>query len=242
VYLLQTAGGDVPRAYRGCGVSSPITGRLLPWSRVGKRAAVPVSPQAVSVSVETKQSKSDEQLLRSLCSEDERALTELFDRFGRLVFGIALRIVRDRGEAEEIVQDVFLQLLSSAQRFDSGKSSGKSWITRIAVHKSIDRRAFLSRRRFYDGTDLEFYEDALRGQGDLESDVLQRSLIGELKKALDELPPKQRVTIEWAFFEGCTLQEISTRLGDTYINVRHYFYRGLEKLRRSPFVTRLKGE
>jgi RNA polymerase sigma-70 factor (ECF subfamily) len=187
-------------------------------------------------------SLSDETLLERLRSNDEVALATLFDRHARLVFGIAYRVLRDCGEAEELVQDLFLHLVASAERFDRDKGAARTWISHLAVHKSIDRRGFLARRGFYDGTDLEIVKDLLRGEEDIEAAVIRTSLGSQLRLALDELPTKQRVTLEWFFFDGCSLREISEKLGDSHFNVRHHFYRGLKKLRKNPIVARLKGE
>jgi RNA polymerase sigma-70 factor (ECF subfamily) len=177
-----------------------------------------------------------------LRSKDEAALVELFDRHARLVFGIAFRILEDRGEAEELVQELFLHLMARADRFDPMKGPGRAWISHLAVHKAIDRRGFLKRRRFYDGTDLQTVEDSLQGGDDIEAALLRDSLGGQLRRALEELPARQRITLEWFFFEGCTLGEIGERLAESHFNVRHHFYRGLEKLRRSPIIVRLKGD
>ncbi len=184
----------------------------------------------------------DDALMMRLRSRDEAALAELFDRYARLVFGIALRVIRDQGEAEEIVQDVFLRLLQHAGKFDPAKGTLRAWISHLALQQALDRRSFLTRRRFYDGTDLEFLEDSLKGDQDLEAEVAGQLIGTELRKALDELPPKQSITLEWFFYEGCSLREISERLDETLVNARHHFYRGLETLRRSSIVVRLKRE
>lgn len=226
-------------------LSSPLTNRILFWGRTARssspapstRAAVKDSSGATSGSL-----LSDEQLLAGLgFKHDEGAVAELFDRHARLVFGIAFRVLRDRGEAEEVVQELFLRLVANADRFDPKKGSARGWISHLAVHKAIDRRGFLQRRHFYDGTDLELVQDTLGGGDDAETSLIRDSLACQLRQALAELPPKQRITLEWFFFEGVSLREISERLGESHFNVRHHFYRGLEKLRRNPLVARLKG-
>lgn len=221
-------------------MGSPLTSRILSWGRTSRDSSPQPEPRA-NVGPLAKE-LSDEQLLLQLRTRDEAAITELFDRHARLVFGIAFRVLQDRGEAEELVQELFLHLVGSAERYDPDKSPARAWISHLAVHKSIDRRSFLQRRRFYDGTDLEVVEDTLRGGEDIEGALIRDSLAGQMRQALEELAPKQRITLEWFFFEGSSLKEISERLGDTHTNVRHHFYRGLERLRRSPVIARLKGE
>ena len=221
-------------------VGSPLTSRILSWGRPSRDNSPQPEPQVTGAPLTT--NLSDEQLLLRLRTQDEAAISELFDRHARLVFGIAFRVLQDRGEAEELVQELFLHLVGSAERFDPAKSPARSWISHLAVHKSLDRRSFLQRRRFYDGTDLEVVEDTLHGDEDVEGALIRDSLAGQMRQALEELAPKQRITLEWFFFEGSSLREISERLGETHTNVRHHFYRGLERLRRSPIIVRLKGE
>src|SRR5205807_4879287 len=130
---------------------------------------------------------------------------------------------------EEIVQEIFLQLTINPHKFNVSKGTARAWISHLAVHKSLDRHTYLTRRRFYDGTDLDLAKDALKGAEDLEGLIQGQTTRAQLRKALEELAPKQRITLEWFFFEECSLREISERLGDTHNNVRHHFYRGLEK-------------
>jgi RNA polymerase sigma-70 factor, ECF subfamily len=209
-------------------VSSLVQGRALPWSAPAAKASA--SDTALS----------DEELLLQLRQRDEAALAELFDRYARLVFGIALRVIRDRGEAEDIVQEVFLHLANHCARFDPGKGTAKAWISHVALHKAIDRRAFLARRGFYDGTDVDLVKDILTGVDNLEASVAERLIAATLCGALAGLPRKQRLTLECFFFEGVSLREIAERTGETLVNVRHHFYRGLDRLRASPIVARLK--
>lgn len=223
-------------------MGSPLTSRILSWGRPSRNGASEETEPKESSRASLTKELSDEQLLLRLRTRDEAAVAELFDRHARLVFGIAFRVLQDRGEAEELVQELFLHLVGSAERFDPAKSPARSWISHLAAHKSIDRRTFLQRRRFYDGTELGVVEDTLRGADDIEGALIRDSLAGQMRLALEELAPKQRITLEWFFFEGSSLREISERLGESHINVRHHFYRGLEKLRRSPIIARLKGE
>jgi RNA polymerase sigma-70 factor, ECF subfamily len=207
--------------------NSLVQGRALPWSGPAEKTP------ADTVS-------SDEQLLLQLSSRNEAALAALFDRYARLVFGIALRVIRDRGEAEDIVQEVFLHLANHHTRFDPEKGTAKAWISHVALHKAIDRRAFLARRGFYDGTDVDLMKDVLTGVDNLENSVAERMIANSLCRAVAELPHRQRLTLEWFFFDGATLREIAERTGETLVNVRHHFYRGLDRLRASPIITRLK--
>ncbi len=174
-------------------------------------------------------SASDEDLLVRVEAGDHAAVDPLFDRYAPVIFGIGFRTLHDRGEAEDLVQDVFLHLCQKARGFDARRGSAKTWIVHIAYCRAFDRRAYLRRRRFYDGTDLTPLTNILKGDvGPIEV-VLDAD---KLHAAFDQLNDKQRATLEMFFFEGLELREIGARLGESLENTRHYYYRGLERLRR----------
>jgi len=93
---------------------------------------------------------SDEDVMERLRQGHPDALPILFDRFYRLVLKIALRILRDPGEAEDLMQDVFLEIFNKAAQFDAAKGSTKTWILQYAYHRSLSRRQYLALRNFYD--------------------------------------------------------------------------------------------
>jgi len=184
--------------------------------------------------------RTDESLMAALKSQDKDALAELFLRYSRLVFSVGVRILRDGGEAEEIVQDVYLYLYEKANLFDETKGAAKAWIVQIAHHRSLDRKAYLYRRHFYIGTDVAVLADTLAGTDDLDRDLASKLNRDRLKEAFEKLSERQRVTLELFFFEGLELKEIAERLSETPENVRHYYYRGLQKLRKDVFVQKLQ--
>jgi len=185
-------------------------------------------------------SPSDEELMSSLQTKDSKALELLFDRYSRLVFGIALRILNDHSEAEEVVQEAFLYIYQKALLFDPLKGSAKGWVVQIAFSRARDRKAHLSRRGFYSGTDIDSLDDTLLGHNDVERDIGARLDFSQLQGAFEDLTHMQRQTLEMFYFEGMELREISERLHEPFGNVRHHFYRGLERLRQSPAVKRLR--
>jgi RNA polymerase sigma-70 factor (ECF subfamily) len=126
-------------------------------------------PQSAVVpgSIETRFA-SDEILLSALKNEDREALAELFRRYSRLVFSVGLRILRDPGEADEIVQDVYLFLYERAESYDEQKGGARAWLVQAAYHRSMDRRKYLHRRNFYFGIDMEVLADTLQGKDDVE--------------------------------------------------------------------------
>ena len=112
------------------------------------QAAFHCEVQAVKHSLEVCD-QSDEALMTLLRAQDSEALDTLFSRYSRLVYSIALRILHDSGEAEEVVQDSFLYVYRKAPAFEPSKGSAKVWIVQVAYSRARDRRAHLSRRGFY---------------------------------------------------------------------------------------------
>jgi RNA polymerase sigma-70 factor, ECF subfamily len=182
---------------------------------------------------------SDEDVLARL-QADSGALQILFDRYSRLVLDVGLRVLRDRGEAEEIVQDVFFYIYRKAGLFDPSKGVVKAWIVHIAYHRALDRRAYLTRRGFYVGTNIDSLDDSLLGATDLEHEVGAKLSRAKLENAFHRLPELQRKTLELYYFEGLELREISEELDEPLGNVRHHFYRGLERLRQCASVRKLR--
>ena len=176
-----------------------------------------------------------------LQSNDSSALEILFDRYARLVLRIARGVLRDSGEAEDVVQDAFFYLYKKSTLFDESKGAVKSWILQIALHRALDRKAHLARRGFYLGTDIGSLDDTLLGETDLDREIGAKLNRVRLEKAFEQLPDIQRLTLELFYFEGLNLREISTKLNEPLGNTRHHFYRGLERLRRSAFVQKLQG-
>jgi RNA polymerase sigma-70 factor (ECF subfamily) len=113
-------------------------------------------------------------------------------------------------------------------------------VVQIAFSRARDRKAHLSRRGFYSGTDIDSLDDMLLGQNDVEREIGARLDFSQLQCAFEDLTHMQRQTLEMFYFEGMELREISERLHEPFGNVRHHFYRGLERLRKSPAVKRLR--
>ncbi|HLI31087.1 MAG TPA: sigma factor, partial [Terriglobia bacterium] len=127
----------------------------------------------------------DEDLMTRLAANDSNALELLFDRYSRLVLSIALRILRDYGEAEEVVQEVFFHLFQRPRLFDSSKGAAKAWIAKIALRRALDRKSHLDRRGFYLGTNPESLDDTLVGGTDLDREIGARLNRVQLEKAFE---------------------------------------------------------
>lgn len=157
------------------------------------------------------------------------ALAVLFDRYHRLVFHVALKILRDAGEAEDVMQAVFLEIYKAAAQFDPARGTTKVWILQYAYHRSMNKRQQLASRKFYASTEISEVQDLLVNPSDT---VLTSAEAKRLvKQSLDTLNSAQRRVLELAYFEGLSLREISEQTGESLGNVRHHYYRGLKSLR-----------
>jgi RNA polymerase sigma-70 factor (ECF subfamily) len=176
--------------------------------------------------------KTDEQLLTQVGLGTQEALGLLFRRYGRSVFNTAWRILRDQSEADDLRQDVFLYIFQKARQFDPDKGSAASWIIQIAYHRAIDRRRYLDSRHHYSSQELD--EEKLPANlGQPSTDTIDgKALLNRLR---GQLSAEQQETLELHFFEGYSLREIAEKSGQTVGNVRHHYYRALERLRCSLF-------
>lgn len=173
---------------------------------------------------------SDDGLIAELQAGHTDAFAVIFDRFHRLVLVTALRVVRDLGEAEDVTQQVFLEIYRGAGQFDSSRGSLKVWILQYAYHRSISRRNYLSLRRFYEQASLD---DVAGLETVLKMPVCppNQETARLIAEALVLLSEEQRRAIQMVFFEGFTLKDIAARTGQTFSSVRHQYYRGLDRLR-----------
>jgi RNA polymerase sigma-70 factor, ECF subfamily len=159
------------------------------------------------------------------------ALAILFDRYHRLVLSIALKIVRDPGEAEDVMQSVFLEIFRAMAQFDPAKGTTKVWILQYAYHRAINRRQHLSARSFYNQTNLEDIENRLPETTSTLGNLTQDELKHLLRQGLATLSGAQKRVIELASSNGLSMKEIAGKTGESLVNVRHHYYRGLQKLR-----------
>jgi len=149
----------------------------------------------------------DVALIRRVVARDEQAVGELYDRHNRLLFGLILRILRDRSEAEEVLQEVFLQVWNRAETYNVGLGSPVGWLVRIARNRAIDRlRANAVRLRAIDAAPAP--EDAASPEASAALGEQQRAVA----RALATLPIDQRTLIEQAYFLGLTQSELAERL------------------------------
>ena len=169
---------------------------------------------------------SDEALL-ALCSRaDESALGELYDRYGRVSYGLALRIVRDRALAEDAVQEAFLAVWRSAGAFLAEQGKPSTWILTLVHRRAVDLVRREERRR---ADPLEEVQPPTGEATDEEAWLrAQRQVVQE---ALRKLPPEQREAIELAYYGGFTQSELAERLGQPLGTIKSRMFAGLRRLR-----------
>jgi RNA polymerase sigma-70 factor (ECF subfamily) len=172
----------------------------------------------------------DDELLALVARGDETALGVVYDRYGGLVYTIALRVTGDRQTAEEVMQDVFQNVWQTAGSYQIGRGACAAWLVGIARHRAIDairskRERARTREQTYDqGT---FAETA----GALDPELNDFDVRDTVRSALENLPGPQRQAVELAFYGGLTRVEIAERLGEPLGTVKTRLRLGLMKLR-----------
>ena len=184
----------------------------------------------------------DEALLAFVQTGNCDALTVLFRRYARLVRSLGVRILRDKAEAEDLVQELFLFIHRKAAVYDSSKSTARSWIVQMTYRRAISRWRYLNARGHYKNAAMDCCAPALTSATTAEYDSSLEALFGRerLKKVMEELTADQRETLRLHFYEGYTLTEIGQKLAQSVGNVRHHYYRGLEKLRKQVRESKLQ--
>jgi RNA polymerase sigma-70 factor (ECF subfamily) len=173
----------------------------------------------------------DVELLRQIASGDRAAFAEFYDRHSTLMFSVATKILNDSAEAQDVLQEAFLQIWEKAAKFDPKLGKASSWAAILARNKAIDRIRASQRRS-------RLAEEAGTAHGIAEevSDSVNETLVGReqaklIQSAIVELPGEQRQAIELAYFSGLTQDEISKKLNTPLGTIKARIRRGLLKLR-----------
>jgi RNA polymerase sigma-70 factor (ECF subfamily) len=200
----------------------------LPSTKAGEEASTQLTAVAVT-------SASDEQLMSRLNGGERDAIAELFRRHSGPIYRFGRKILRDSGEADDLVQEVFLYVFRRSELFDPSKGTARSWIFQIAYTQALLKRRKLKAIGFYSSAAVD---DGCVTQPS--ADLLTRyemtveGLFGRngWKRIVQDLTAGERETFRLHFFEGYTFAEIAKKLGQSYANIRNHHYRGLEKVRR----------
>lgn len=174
--------------------------------------------------------RSESELMARLRSGDDAALGELYDRYSGPAFALALRMLGERGVAEDVVQEAFLSVWRRASTFDTERGSVRAWLLSIVRNAAIDRTRGRNRQR---QGDVALDDVAYRlAADDVWSEVAQRLERERVRAALRELPAEQRETLELAYFGGMTQAEIAARTGEPLGTVKSRARLGLRRLER----------
>ena len=169
---------------------------------------------------------SDEALLAFVARGDEHALAALYDRFGRVAYGLAFRVLRDDGLAQDAVQEAFLAVWRSAASFRPERAKPSTWILTLVHRRAVD----LVRREKRHSNDL--IEEMPGGlQGSAEEEASLRSQRRLVQQSLQRLSPEQREALELAYYGGFTQSELAERLGQPLGTIKSRMFAGLARLR-----------
>lgn len=175
---------------------------------------------------------SDEQLVTTLVSGDADALGVLWDRHARPAYSLALRMLRDSGWAEEVVQDVFIRLWSNPRMYDPSRGDLRRWLLTVTHHAAVDelrgrRGTARSRNAGPDGLEL------VSGRDDPAESTWRNVRAEHVRSALSRLPSTQREVMELVYFRGLTQSETAKHTGLALGTVKSRLRLGLQKLRSS---------
>jgi RNA polymerase sigma-70 factor (ECF subfamily) len=170
----------------------------------------------------------DVELLKAIVREDETALAKLYDRYRVILFGLLMRILNSREEAEDVLQEVFLQVWRRAADFDEDRGRVFTWLVTLARSRGIDRlRSLAARNRVAQAGAREASEEV----SDAAADTFRSEQRSLMASALAQLPDEQKRALMLAYFDGLTQSEIATKLDAPLGTVKTRMRSGLSKLR-----------
>lgn len=173
-----------------------------------------------------------ERMAAAIARREESALADLYDRYGGTVYALALRMTGDRGEAQEIALDAFLQVWQQVDRYDSRQGSLQGWLFTIARSRAIDRlrAARAAKRKPVEEVPDDPGGSSAAAPPDEIVALAERSAY--VRRAMDELNPAQRTAVELAYFQGLSHTEIAERLGEPLGTVKTRIRQGMLALRK----------
>ena len=168
----------------------------------------------------------DEEFLRRVSNGDQQAMAEIFDRYGRLVYSVALRVLGDPGHAEDVLQDVFFKVWREPHTFMKDRGPLGAWLAVVARNRAIDA---LRRRKPSDSVE----DVVLASRTNIAAEFEHDSLIDKIREVMKILPPEQKLSMELAYFEGLSHSEIAARTGDPLGTVKTRIRSALASLRKA---------
>jgi len=173
----------------------------------------------------------DAALAQRLLQRDVRAFEELYDRHSRLVYGLVLRILQQASTAEEVVQDVFLQLWRNASLYDSSRGPFLPWLLTLARNRALDHLRLKSERQRRRENQSEELPPAVVSPLDFEAKLDEQRRAARVRELMSALQPQQKRAIELAYFEGLSHSEIAAKLEEPLGTVKSWIRNGLLKLK-----------
>jgi len=170
----------------------------------------------------------DTELIAGVVKRDRRSFDLFYDRYAQIIFNLCVRILKDEMEAQDVLQEIFLQIWKEAERFDSSRASVKTWLFTIARSRSLDRYRSrkTARSRIDDGAEEQLHQvpdkQDLQGAGIMQQYVLN---------ALSQLSGDQKIVLELSYYEGLTQEEIAVRLNEPLGTIKSRIRAALMKLR-----------
>jgi RNA polymerase sigma-70 factor (ECF subfamily) len=168
----------------------------------------------------------DSSLLALVQNGDEQSMASLFDRYSKLVYSVALRVLRDPSAAEDVLQEVFMQIWRNPDSFTAARGSLGGWLAIVARNRSIDT---LRRKR----PSVDVDDVPLASSFNLADEAERNSLMERARSVIQMLPTEQRKTLEMAFFDGLTHSEIAEMTGDPLGTVKTRIRSALLTLRKA---------
>jgi RNA polymerase sigma-70 factor (ECF subfamily) len=162
---------------------------------------------------------------------DEAALSTLYDRYSAMLFGMLMRILRDQQAAEEVLQDMFLQLWRNAAQFDAKRGSLPAWLMVIGRNRAISRLRGRRDREVLEEEEGDYANTFASGQN-IEDEAVRAELARNISAALEQLPAEQKQAVELAYFEGMTQSEIANRTGTPLGTVKTRVRTAMQTLRQ----------
>jgi RNA polymerase sigma-70 factor (ECF subfamily) len=168
----------------------------------------------------------DGALLAQVEQGNQQAMSSLFDRYSGIVYSVALRVLKDTGQAEDVMQDIFIQIWKKPGAFVSGRGSLGAWLVVVARNRAIDS---LRRRRPTDSVE----DVVLASSTDLAAEAERNTLMEKVRIYMHQLPPEQRKSVEMAYFDGMSHSEIAEKTGDPLGTVKTRIRLALITLRKA---------
>lgn len=168
-------------------------------------------------------------LIQQVAKQDRDAFSQLYDRFSTLVFSLAMRMLKARSDAEDLLQEVFVQVWRQAGNYSAERGSPEAWIVNIARSRAIDK--IRSIRRMQKSFVLTDDPARVESSENVESSAAESETRLTMNSALANLPDTQRTVLELAYFDGLTQSEIADRLAEPLGTVKTRMRSGIQKLR-----------